>query len=338
MGSLKGGDSTMSPISTLFSDVLSDFPTAVAESLTNHPMGQLLRHTLPTEIGQQVEDSYYRVKGSPGQGGWAETPWVAIFDPLVTESAQKGHYLVYLFRGDGTGVYLSLNQGTTEVYDQYHSDYIRVLEMRARAFARHLPQDLIEGLQQGPIALVGDGTLTRGYVAGSIVARFYPAEELPNDNELVDDLRQLLHLYRLTVETRDEWQEGDTEPLIDVKPGLERARYRWHRRAERNRGLANKAKAVHGYTCNVCSFNFERRYGDIGSSYIEAHHLTPMRELEGRPTKLDPKTDFTVVCSNCHRMLHRADPPLTIEELNHRIAGQPAPKASVPRQQLSESA
>jgi 5-methylcytosine-specific restriction protein A len=39
--------------------------------------------------------------------------------------------------------------------------------------------------------------------------------------------------------------------------------------------------------------------------------LIPFAELVKRPDKvvLDPKTDFTVVCANCHRMLHRGSPP-----------------------------
>ena len=309
----------MPTVAALFSGVLADFPLAVGQPFTNHPVAQMLRRTLPAEIRQHVADPYYLVDGSPGRGNWAETPWVAVFDPLVTNSAQKGHYLVYLFRGDGTGMYLSLNQGTTEVYDQYHSDYIQVLEMRARAFARRLPRDPMDSLEQGPITLPGRGTLTRGYAAGSVVARFYPVRAMPEDDELVEDLKRFLELYRLTVETQDEWQEGDTELPSGVQPGLEAAKYRWHRRAERNQGLSKKAKSVHGYTCKVCSFNFERHYGDVGKGYIEAHHLTPFRQLQGRPTKLDPRTDFTVVCSNCHRMLHRADPALTIEELHRRM-------------------
>jgi hypothetical protein len=40
-------------------------------------------------------------------------------------------------------------------------------------------------------------------------------------------------------------------------------------------------------------------------------------ELVRQPGKivLDPKTDFTVVCANCHRMLHRGSPPPSVNEL-----------------------
>ena len=47
-------------------------------------------------------------------GNWAQLPWIAIFNPKITKSAQSGYYIVYLFREDMKGVYISLNQGVTE--------------------------------------------------------------------------------------------------------------------------------------------------------------------------------------------------------------------------------
>jgi hypothetical protein len=80
----------------------------------------------------------------------------------------------------------------------------------------------------------------------------------------------------------------------------------YHRRIERNPRLAEDAKAVHGCDCQVCGFNYEKVYGEIGRGYIEAHHLTPLAELAPNgPVRLSPKDDFAVVCSNCHSMIHR---------------------------------
>ncbi|MGH1276645.1 MrcB family domain-containing protein [Bacillus cereus] len=49
----------------------------------------------------------------------AYTPWISIFDKEITETAQKGVYVVYLVRKDLQGFYLSLNQGTTYIGDKY---------------------------------------------------------------------------------------------------------------------------------------------------------------------------------------------------------------------------
>src|SRR6266498_283860 len=100
-----------------FEQVLAEFSQARQEPLTNHPLAAILTHDLPDQVRQLIASDSYRVTGSPGRRNWAETPWVAVFDRLVTETAQRGFYSVYLFRQDGKAVFLSLNQGTTEVMD-----------------------------------------------------------------------------------------------------------------------------------------------------------------------------------------------------------------------------
>ena len=84
---------------------------------------------------------------------------------------------------------------------------------------------------------------------------------------------------------------------------------------ERDENLRAAAVGHHGVTCKVCRFNFEDIYGERGKDYIEVHHLRPVSTL-GKETKVDPKSDMTVLCSNCHRMIHRRkNHVLTPEEL-----------------------
>lgn len=86
----------------------------------------------------------------------------------------------------------------------------------------------------------------------------------------------------------------------------------------RNPNLAREVKRISDYKCRACGFKFEDKYGELGYEYIEVHHLDPLSE---RPealwsdevrTRLDR---VAVLCSNCHRMIHRRRPALTIEEL-----------------------
>jgi 5-methylcytosine-specific restriction protein A len=64
--------------------------------------------------------------------------------------------------------------------------------------------------------------------------------------------------------------------------------------------------------CEVCDFDFEAVYGDRGTGYIECHHVVPLHVAgEGR-TKL---SDLALICSNCHRMIHRKAPWPTPAEL-----------------------
>lgn len=83
---------------------------------------------------------------------------------------------------------------------------------------------------------------------------------------------------------------------------------------ERNREARNMCIAVHGCKCAVCGMDFEKVYGEIGKGFIHVHHIVPISSI-GKEYKLDPVKDLIPVCPNCHAMLHRSDPPHTIEEL-----------------------
>ena len=149
--------------------------------------------------------------------------------------------------------------------------------------------------------------MSRGYEAGNILAVDYEAGAIPGPDVLATDLQKFLELYALYKAAYiGEVGAGDDEP-DDLESWEEKRRFRWHRRAERDQRLAKRAKEYHGYRCQVCGFEFEVRYGDRGSEYIEAHHIVPFAELmkSVEPAVLDYRTDLAVVCANCHRMLHR---------------------------------
>ena len=75
----------------------------------------------------------------------------------------------------------------------------------------------------------------------------------------------------------------------------------------------------HGVSCAVCGVNFGAKYGDLGVDFIHVHHLKPLSEIGGAYA-LDPVLDLRPVCPNCHAMIHRRVPALTIEELRARLS------------------
>ncbi|HWL22391.1 MAG TPA: HNH endonuclease [Ureibacillus sp.] len=83
---------------------------------------------------------------------------------------------------------------------------------------------------------------------------------------------------------------------------------------ERNPLARDRCLEVHGYTCEVCDFDFEDTYGEIGKHFIHVHHLVPLSEI-GEEYEIDPVDDLVPVCPNCHAMLHRKNPPYTVEEM-----------------------
>ena len=91
-------------------------------------------------------------------------------------------------------------------------------------------------------------------------------------------------------------------------------------RVERDPRLRQDAIRVHGSTCVVCGFNYGTIYGDWGDGFIEVHHLVPIGGSTTETRSTDPANDLTVLCANCHRMVHRRrGMVLTTEELRAKI-------------------
>jgi 5-methylcytosine-specific restriction enzyme A len=87
---------------------------------------------------------------------------------------------------------------------------------------------------------------------------------------------------------------------------------------ERDSVARAKCLAHHGYKCAVCSFDFEEFYGSIGKSFIHVHHVIPFSEVK-EAYLLDPLKDLVPVCPNCHAMIHRTRPILTIAQLKEHL-------------------
>lgn len=96
-----------------------------------------------------------------------------------------------------------------------------------------------------------------------------------------------------------------------------------HLMRERNSQIVKLAKKLFKQKnegkvfCEICKFDFMAKYGDIGESYIEAHHKKPISKMKAEDvTRID---DFIMVCSNCHSMLHIGKEGISYEDLILRI-------------------
>jgi len=87
---------------------------------------------------------------------------------------------------------------------------------------------------------------------------------------------------------------------------------------DRSPGAREACIEHHGYNCAVCGFNFGKEYGGIGEGFIEVHHLRQIAD-QGEEYLVDPVNDLRPVCANCHRMLHKVRPPLSIEALIEKL-------------------
>jgi 5-methylcytosine-specific restriction protein A len=136
-----------------------------------------------------------------------------------------------------------------------------------------------------------------------------------------DEMHRQALALRAAIMSGESARELDDDP---TDPDLEDASAhegglleRMHLRRERDPGIRNKAvkayKRRHGHVaCEACGFNFGTTYGIRGEEYIECHHRTPLSESGATTTRV---SDFVLLCSNCHRMIHRTRPWLTFDEL-----------------------
>ncbi|MBQ9204853.1 MAG: HNH endonuclease [Prevotella sp.] len=104
---------------------------------------------------------------------------------------------------------------------------------------------------------------------------------------------------------------------------------------ERNQKARRECVAQKGYQCLVCGRDFEATYGEIGKRFIHVHHLTPISSI-GQEYELNVEKDLVPVCPNCHYMLHRKDPPYTIEELKEKLQEAAAPAKKRPSKKAVE--
>ncbi len=149
----------------------------------------------------------------------------------------------------------------------------------------------------------------------------------------LDEKKILLwNLFRdkdLTIKTLiNENQTSIIDPVVEAIEGEEKYRWIRHRYYERDPALIkakkNEAKHHGPILCEACNFDFIKSYGIHGAEFMECHHRFPIAKHGKRTNTLE---DLALVCSNCHRMLHRKNVHndyYTVEQLKlliHEISG-----------------
>ena len=132
------------------------------------------------------------VSGSCGIGQKTDFPWVAIFNKHITSSAKRGLYIVYLFKKDMSGFYLSLNQGITYFADTFKRKKYEYARKVANYFKDEIGDNYFD---KGDIDLGGTtGTLGLGYQETNIISKYYKKGSY-SDEMLQQDLLKMLAIY-----------------------------------------------------------------------------------------------------------------------------------------------
>ena len=172
-------------------------------------MAARLDQVIP-ELCQGLGLASLRLRAGRGghQASYSPTAWVRVYAPDYSPRAMEGFYIAYLFATNGSAVYLSLMQGTSE----YRSGAMRPVndraELRARAAEARRSLADFEGtplMRSATAAMdltwastpgVGHESRqrTRNYEDANIIALRYLAGTVPPDADLLQDLSDMLPL------------------------------------------------------------------------------------------------------------------------------------------------
>ncbi|GAA0840890.1 hypothetical protein GCM10009113_06590 [Marinobacter szutsaonensis] len=215
----------MNDLQQLLQEITGEWSAAKAEAFTNHPLANKFRNEFVNSVKEVVADinPKFIVKGSVGAGNWANVPWLSILDPEITTTTQDGVYPVYLFKADGSGVYLSLNQGTTNPAKQFGK---RRATQRATEFAENARSQISGLVQWGQtsIDLLASTSLGKSYEVPNIIAKYYPASAVPDSARLEQDLNEMLRFYEKAKPLWISFQEKISTGGSSVKRGEETQR------------------------------------------------------------------------------------------------------------------
>jgi hypothetical protein len=295
-----------------------------AKRFTGSKFGDFVRHDIASEAKKLLTFGRFdlKVKASVGQGVWASVPWLAFFDPLITETATKGFYVVYLINPDAQTITLSMNQGTTAIYNDFGSSRGRdVLKRRARDMADRVPE-FLKHFSEEPIDLGSEAGLPAGYEAGHSFGKTYKAGRI-TDEMLEADLHQMLLAYEALVNRGGTTPSEVMQEEAEGKDIEETRRYILSRRIERSPKVRKDVLKAKPPICECCGLDPKRDYGFSGPAHetpLDVHHAAPLHGLaKGETRRYRVPDDFMVLCPTCHRMIHKTDAPSNLSKLKQKL-------------------
>lgn len=186
--------------------ILNNYISNKQSKYEENELAKLIRKKLPKTLEKNINNGKIKVKGSCGQGQWAEVPWIAFLHSEITDSTQHGCFVVYLFKANMDGLYISLNQGWQYFKDNYGTkkgiEQIKIMADHYQdAIVKKFGKDFFPKEEFDTSILLESNK--KGYEAGHIYGKYYSIENLNSisDKELIDDLKKLINKYSNCVES-----------------------------------------------------------------------------------------------------------------------------------------
>ena len=139
---------------------------------------------------------------SVGQGNWATVPWIALLNSNVTTSTQEGIYVVFLIATDLNRIFLTLNQGTTNLVNNLGQREAQKRMIDVANKTRVLISDLSAPgfVLDNKISLGEGGWRPNNYEIGTIAHVDFDVNDLPSDERMNELLKAVLDSYDRVVD------------------------------------------------------------------------------------------------------------------------------------------
>ena len=208
-------------IKPIVEQFLNNYVKSKKETFAGHAVGNYIRRDAPEALYQTglVNRQDYLITGSVGQGNWAMVPWLGIFDKKITTTATRGVYIVYLLAKDGNSLYLTFNQGCTEIKNNHSKkETIRIMREKAGEIASRIDN---RGFAADENINLGEGLTELGemYQKGTILYKKYIKGMVPEEAKLQDDLSKMLDIYQEYAEGIESQPGDHRDEEIELQPG-----------------------------------------------------------------------------------------------------------------------
>ena len=156
-------------------------------------LSNVVHRAIASDLSSEIRtilNEEFKVKGSPGIGNRADVPWISIIDERVAKTTQQGLYIVYLFKEDMSGLYLALANGITYLSNKYGK------KRSIDAIASYLREQIKNNTFSETKPYLGNGQKAKGYADSTVISKYYDGVSIPDDEELIFDLQQMVTIYK----------------------------------------------------------------------------------------------------------------------------------------------
>ena len=129
-------------------------------------------------------------------------PWIALLNTRITKSTQEGIYIVCLIATELDRIFLTLNQGTTNLVRELgqREAQKRMLDVANRSRAAIGDLAASGFVLDNKISLGGDSWLAKNYEIGTIAHYDFGATDIPDDERMNALLKTALDAYDRAVD------------------------------------------------------------------------------------------------------------------------------------------